>query len=46
MRSYSVLAINVYITEASFHYTECGTAKLLLESLITKRYMYIKHKTK
>ena len=29
MRSYSVLAINAYMTEDNFHYKECGIAKLL-----------------
>ena len=48
MRSYLDLANNAYIADANFHYTECGMAKLLqeywkFESLITKRYMHIKH---
>ena len=48
MRFYLNLANNAYIPDANFHYTECGMAKLLqeycqLESLITKRYMNIKH---
>ena len=43
------IANNAYIADANFHYTECGMAKLLqesckfMESLITKRYMHIKH---
>ena len=32
MRSYSLLAINAYINDANFHFTKCGTAKLLQES--------------
>ena len=32
MRPYSFLAIYAYITDAHFHYTECGMAKLLPES--------------
>ena len=32
MRPYSDLAINAYIADANFHYTECDTAKLLKES--------------
>ena len=32
MRSYFDLANNAYIADASFHYTECGMAKLLQES--------------
>ena len=32
MRSYSLLAINAYISDANFHYTKCGMAKLLQES--------------
>ena len=34
MRSYSRFAINayIYITDANFHYTECGMADLLQES--------------
>ena len=31
VRSYLVLANNAYIVDASFHYTECGMAKLLQE---------------
>ena len=29
MGSYSVLAINTYITDDNFHYTVCGMVKLL-----------------
>ena len=29
--SYLNLANNAYIADANFHYTECGTAKLLQE---------------
>ena len=32
MRSYLDLAINDYIADAYFHYTECGMAKLLQEN--------------
>ena len=32
MRSYLDVAINGYIADANFHYTECGMAKLLQES--------------
>ena len=32
MRSYLVLAIDAYIDDANFYYTECGMAKLLQES--------------
>ena len=32
MRYDSVLAINACISDANFHYTECGLAKLLQES--------------
>ena len=31
----------IYINDANFHYTENGMAKLLQESWIIKRYMYI-----
>ena len=31
MRSYLDLANNAYIADASFHYIECGMAKLLQE---------------
>ena len=33
MRSYSLLAINAEITDDIFHYTECGLAKFLHESI-------------
>ena len=43
MKSYLDLANNAYKADANFHYTECGMAKLLQESLITRRYIHIKH---
>ena len=52
MISYLDLANTAYIADANFHFTECGVAKLLqeycnwryiLESLISKSYIHIKH---
>ena len=43
MKSYLDSANNAYIADANFHYTECGMAKLLQESLIARRYIHIKN---
>ena len=41
MTSYSLLAINVYINDVDFHYTECGTAKLLINRILDNKALYV-----
>ena len=45
MRSYSLLAINAYINDVCFYYTEWGMAKLLINRILDNKALYVyKHK--